>query len=73
MNTNIFKPGDIVELISGGSHMVIEHVGPKSPNFWVCVWFKDDKLERGEFRFTSLKFTNCMDEFNRNTELNLII
>lgn len=73
MKTNIFKPGDIVQLRSSGPYLVIEHVGSKSPNFWFCVWFSDGKLEHGEIRFTSLKFVNSNDELARNTEITPII
>ncbi|TPE60543.1 DUF2158 domain-containing protein [Sandaracinobacter neustonicus] len=52
-----FKPGDTVQLKSGGPIMTIDQIGTRSGRpesaAW-CQWFEKTKLETGVFPLTSL-------------------
>lgn len=53
---NEFKPGDVVQLKSGGPRMTISKIGADAysiPSAW-CDWF-ETKQEKGMFPLTSLK------------------
>jgi uncharacterized protein YodC (DUF2158 family) len=47
------KPGDVVELKSGGPDMTIETVGHDGRV--ACVWFDGNQEKRALFQSTSLK------------------
>lgn len=46
-----FKIGDTVQLKSGGEVMTIEEIDEDSAN---CVWFVNQKVERGTFYLDTL-------------------
>jgi len=54
----IFKPGDVVQLKSGGPILTVNNVeptkDPNNPNVF-CGWFAGKKLERGTFAAVMLK------------------
>lgn len=47
-----FKPGDVVQLKSGGETMTVEEVGD---DYVSCVWFNAKKIERDSFSPIVLK------------------
>ncbi|ULB09567.1 DUF2158 domain-containing protein [Cereibacter azotoformans] len=49
-----FKPGDIVQLKSGGPAMTVEGRASPGGKYW-CDWFKGASRERGAFDEPSLK------------------
>jgi uncharacterized protein YodC (DUF2158 family) len=52
-----FKPGDAVQLISGGPRMTVTQVGEGdfgTMTAW-CVWFEGTKQAQGTFPVTALK------------------
>jgi uncharacterized protein YodC (DUF2158 family) len=50
-----FKPGDVVQLKSGGPAMTIEEkVGGKAEEYF-CIWFRGASREHGYFKIDSLK------------------
>jgi uncharacterized protein YodC (DUF2158 family) len=50
-----FKPGDVVELKSGGPPMTIERQAPSAGEGWACTWFDGAKKEGAIFRADALK------------------
>jgi uncharacterized protein YodC (DUF2158 family) len=50
-----FKPGDIVQLKSGGPKMTVKDSAPTDSNVIYCQWFAGSKLESGAFRSESLQ------------------
>jgi uncharacterized protein YodC (DUF2158 family) len=58
-----WKPGDKVQLISGGPEMTVQIQGTKGsttagvpPELVLCLWFdRDEKLQQGEFAPESLE------------------
>ena len=46
-----FKPGDIVQLKSGGPKMTVQDVRPQTIH---CQWFAGSKLEDGHFNKESI-------------------
>ena len=47
-----FKPGDTVQLKSGGPKMTIYNIDGSEA---FCSWFEGNKRERGRFELTSLE------------------
>ncbi|MFQ6540037.1 MULTISPECIES: YodC family protein [Aphanothece] len=47
------KPGDVVELRSGGPKMTI--VGEGTYGGFVCQWFIGNKIQQAEFMLVALK------------------
>lgn len=54
---NVYKPGDVVQLKSGGPAMTVsEVIHPASKEVkYVCHWFKGASNERGVFAEPELK------------------
>ena len=53
-----FKPGDIVQLISGGPRMTITQMGAEAPDQMVwCVWTKGEKRIADAFPVSALMLT----------------
>lgn len=50
-----FKPGDIVQLKSGGPAMTVSEEDDYSRSAFYCVWFKGASKERGSFPADILK------------------
>ena len=50
-----FKPGEIVQLKSGGPKMTVKDSAPTDTNVIFCQWFAGSKLEAGVFRSESLQ------------------
>lgn len=53
--TDQFKPGDIVQLKSGGPKMTVKESASTDKNIIYCQWFAGSKLESGAFRSESLQ------------------
>lgn len=53
-----FKPGDLVELKSGGPVMTVEREG-YSVNSWECTWFAGDKHQHNTFEGVALKMADA--------------
>lgn len=51
---NQFKPGDLVQLKSGGPQMTYEGETPTRGRA-VCTWFEGKKMQRQEFLHETLK------------------
>jgi uncharacterized protein YodC (DUF2158 family) len=51
-----FKPGDVVQLKSGGPKMTVDHVDKDhlDKERCFCQWFAGAKLEKGWFPFDSV-------------------
>ena len=54
-----FKPGDQVQLKSGGPTMTVDNCesifdSPDNEESYTCHWFSDKKLNRGSFSVESL-------------------
>jgi uncharacterized protein YodC (DUF2158 family) len=49
------KPGDVVQLLSGGPKMTVQNVDGSTFIFISCQWFAGSKLEEGRFPSQSLK------------------
>ena len=49
------KPGDVVQLLSGGPKMTVRLVGGSKFVTISCQWFAGSKLEEGHFPSESLK------------------
>lgn len=58
MSENKFKPGDIVQLNSGGPKMTIieKNEYPRNMNIYECQWFSGAKLNNGDFPKENLIF-----------------
>jgi len=57
MATDTFKPGDVVQLKSGGPKMTVTKVdnnAARKPTVW-CVWFIGDRKESGAFEPSTLQ------------------
>ncbi|MGH0265140.1 YodC family protein [Sinorhizobium meliloti] len=52
---NEFKPGDVVQLKSGGPPMTVSDVPKGSATKYICVWFKGASKEQAGFEPHSLK------------------
>jgi len=50
-----FKPGDIVQLKSGGPAMTVVKESEYDAGHYVCTWFKGASKENGRFVEASLK------------------
>lgn len=51
---NEYKPGDIVQLKSGGPPMTVSRVGIDGEGYW-CTWFKGASKESSHFDEETLK------------------
>ena len=51
---NKYKPGDIVQLKSGGPSMTVSKVDKEGDGYW-CDWFKGASRERAFFDEETLK------------------
>lgn len=51
---NEYKPGDIVQLKSGGPSMTVSTVTKDGEAYW-CEWFKGASKERAMFEEVTLK------------------
>jgi uncharacterized protein YodC (DUF2158 family) len=53
-----FKPGDVVQVISGGPRMTVTEIGEHlgTPTAW-CVWFEGQKQMDGTFPIVALKLS----------------
>jgi uncharacterized protein YodC (DUF2158 family) len=53
------KPGDVVQLRSGGPRMTVSHRAvtamSTSPTDWVCVWFAGTERKSDNFNFATLE------------------
>ena len=54
-----FKPGDVVQLNSGGPKMTVEAV--QSDGSLRCVWFHEGKKDSGVFPQVSLRAAKTKD------------
>lgn len=50
-----FKPGDIVQLKSGGPAMTVAGKSSFKEGYYNCTWFKGASKEHGEFLEATLK------------------
>ena len=55
MEQEDFKPGDVVELKSGGVPMTTQHKPISDHDEWICVWFDGATRQEGRFQSESLK------------------
>ncbi len=51
----IVKPGDVVQLVSGGPTMTASRQVGRD-NLWECQWFEGRELKKGEFASEALEF-----------------
>ncbi|RXT18102.1 MULTISPECIES: DUF2158 domain-containing protein [unclassified Bosea (in: a-proteobacteria)] len=51
---NAFKPGDLVQLKSGGPSMVVSEATGGGKSYW-CEWFKGASKERAHFNEETLQ------------------
>ena len=51
---NKYKPGDIVQLKSGGPSMTVSKADTDGEGYW-CEWFKGASKERAHFEEETLK------------------
>lgn len=50
-----FKPGDIVQLKSGGPSMTVAEESKYDRGEYICIWFKGASKEKGSFVADILK------------------
>ena len=56
-----FKPGDLVELKSGGPVMTVEEENKFQDDKWDCIWFAGEKHQSNTFAGMSLKLAEGID------------
>ena len=55
MTTDTIKPGDVVELKSGGPAMTVEDIGNSGTPWANCSWFEGSKFTRETFELAALR------------------